>query len=152
MSVSNSQIFVVCFLLGTESGMQVQYLAFAAGAVLIVGVERPAHAMIVGLFALALIMALQFTPLKTGGLLTAGEMRFGYVVGISQACIIIFAVIYYAVQIADRAEAKAEREFDRSEKLLLNVLPAPIADRLKSKPTGIVADRYQEASVLFAEM
>lgn len=43
----------------------------------------------------------------------------------------------------------AERE--RSERLLLNVLPAPIAERLK-RESGIIADRCPEVSVLFAEL
>ena len=43
----------------------------------------------------------------------------------------------------------AERE--RSERLLLNVLPAPIAERLK-RESGIIADRCPEVSVLFADL
>jgi class 3 adenylate cyclase len=44
-----------------------------------------------------------------------------------------------------------ERERERSERLLLNVLPAPIAERLKTDPAPI-ADRFPEASVLFADL
>ena len=44
-----------------------------------------------------------------------------------------------------------ERERERSERLLLNVLPAPIAERLKTNPAPI-ADRFPEASVLFADL
>jgi adenylate cyclase len=43
----------------------------------------------------------------------------------------------------------AERE--RSERLLLNVLPAPIVERLK-RESGIIADRRPEVSVLFADL
>lgn len=42
-------------------------------------------------------------------------------------------------------------ERDRSEKLLLNILPAPIADRLKQKEHPI-ADAFEEATVLFADV
>jgi adenylate cyclase len=42
-------------------------------------------------------------------------------------------------------------ERERSERLLLNVLPASIARRLKRSP-GIVADRYEDVSVLFADL
>lgn len=42
-------------------------------------------------------------------------------------------------------------ERGRSEGLLLNVLPKPIADRLKREP-GIIADRYSEATILFADV
>ncbi len=44
-----------------------------------------------------------------------------------------------------------EEERARSERLLLNVLPAPVAERLKRDPAPI-ADRHPEASVLFADI
>jgi adenylate cyclase len=44
-----------------------------------------------------------------------------------------------------------EREHARSERLLLNVLPARVADRLKQRE-GIIADRFPEATVLFADI
>jgi class 3 adenylate cyclase len=46
---------------------------------------------------------------------------------------------------------EVERERERSEALLLNVLPASIAERLKSKPEAI-ADGFAEATVLFADI
>ncbi len=44
-----------------------------------------------------------------------------------------------------------EREQERSDQLLLNILPAPIAQRLKSNP-GTIADSFAEVSVLFADI
>ncbi|WP_116947155.1 adenylate/guanylate cyclase domain-containing protein [Jiangella endophytica] len=44
-----------------------------------------------------------------------------------------------------------DREHARSERLLLNVLPAPVAARLKRRD-GIIADRHAEATVLFADI
>ena len=46
-------------------------------------------------------------------------------------------------------QIQAERE--KSDRLLLNVLPAPIADRLKEGEETI-ADSFEEASVLFADL
>ena len=40
---------------------------------------------------------------------------------------------------------------ERSERLLTNVLPVPIADRLKSREE-VIADRFDTASVLFADI
>jgi adenylate cyclase len=45
-----------------------------------------------------------------------------------------------------------ETEYQRSESLLANMLPASIADRLKSPSTSIIADTYEDASVLFADI
>jgi class 3 adenylate cyclase len=44
-----------------------------------------------------------------------------------------------------------EEERERSERLLLNILPAAVADRLKAHP-GPLADAFEEASVLFADL
>ncbi|MBR30302.1 MAG: hypothetical protein CMN77_03250 [Spirochaetaceae bacterium] len=44
-----------------------------------------------------------------------------------------------------------EREQQKSDELLLNILPASIAERLKSGATNI-SDRVEEASVLFADL
>jgi len=44
-----------------------------------------------------------------------------------------------------------EREHERSERLLLNVLPAPVARRLK-RGEEVIADAYPEATVLFADI
>ena len=43
------------------------------------------------------------------------------------------------------------REHARAEGLLLSILPAPIARRLKRSP-GIIADAYEEATILFADV
>lgn len=42
-------------------------------------------------------------------------------------------------------------EKDKSDRLLLNVLPAAIADRLKAS-SGTIADGYPEASILFSDL
>ncbi len=48
-------------------------------------------------------------------------------------------------------DLQAEKE--KSERLLLNVLPKPIAQRLKSEPEqAVIADTFQEATVLFADI
>ncbi|MEE9524085.1 MAG: adenylate/guanylate cyclase domain-containing protein, partial [Thermodesulfovibrionales bacterium] len=58
---------------------------------------------------------------------------------------------YYIYKIYFRAEAKLEFERKRSEKLLHNILPVKIADRLKSDH-GTIADGFSECSVLFADI
>jgi adenylate cyclase len=51
-----------------------------------------------------------------------------------------------------RAEAAMELEYERSEALLANILPASIAERLKDPARNIIADKYEDASVLFADI
>ncbi len=50
-----------------------------------------------------------------------------------------------------RAEDEADRERQRAEQLLLNILPMTIAQRLR-RGEGLIADHYTEATVLFADI
>ncbi|MFT4940917.1 MAG: adenylate cyclase [Paraglaciecola sp.] len=50
-----------------------------------------------------------------------------------------------------RSRYKLLMEKQRSEDLLLNILPAPIAKRLKNKET-LIADHFEQASILFADI
>jgi adenylate cyclase len=45
-----------------------------------------------------------------------------------------------------------ESEYERSERLLTNILPATIAERLKDPSRTIIADKYDDASILFADI
>jgi adenylate cyclase len=45
-----------------------------------------------------------------------------------------------------------EAEYQRSESLLANILPASIAERLKNSAHNIIADKYDDASILFADI
>ncbi len=57
---------------------------------------------------------------------------------------IIFASMMYYVN-------AFQREHNKSEKLLLNILPSSIADRLKQKEE-IIADGFTEVTILFADI
>ncbi len=52
---------------------------------------------------------------------------------------------------ATNAEAALDAAHQESESLLRNILPDAIARRLKRHP-GVIGDRYEEASVLFADL
>ena len=50
-----------------------------------------------------------------------------------------------------QAQAALRRQQKQTERLLLNILPAAIADRLKQQP-GTIADEFAEVTVLFADI
>ena len=58
--------------------------------------------------------------------------------------IILFSSMMYYVN-------AFQREHDKSEKLLLNILPSSIADRLKQNEE-IIADHFGEVTILFADI
>ena len=144
--------FVICFLLGTDSGIQTHFLAYAAGTVLIFGVDDVTLPVLANVCALACIVALEIFAPADGGLLSEAVMLGGFIVAVTAPTVIISAIVFLAVREAGRAEAIAEFEYERSEALLTNVLPAVVADRLKSRAGEVIADRYDEASILFADM
>lgn len=57
---------------------------------------------------------------------------------------VVFLLLRYFVQETGKAQ-------DRSERLLLNILPRSIADRLKRDP-GTIAETHAEVTVLFADI
>ncbi|MDQ7858829.1 MAG: adenylate/guanylate cyclase domain-containing protein [Armatimonadota bacterium] len=67
-----------------------------------------------------------------------------FVMNIAGLASITYLVVRHFVREKERAQ-------ERSERLLLNVLPAPIAERLKRDPAAI-ADHYAEVTVLFADI
>jgi adenylate cyclase len=62
------------------------------------------------------------------------------------------AVVWYGLRQIASAEAAMEREYARSEALLANILPASIAERLKDGSGSLIADKYDDASILFADI
>ncbi len=62
-----------------------------------------------------------------------------------------FISLRFFVVERDKALAALQREQARSEGLLLNILPSPIADRLKAG-SQTIADGYAEATILFADL
>jgi len=69
-----------------------------------------------------------------------------------------YALLQYFVRARERAAAELTRqhralelEQAKSERLLLNVLPEPVAARLK-EDDGIIADEFPEVTVLFADL
>ena len=145
-------IFVVCWQVGTGTGMQMQYLAVAAATILFLGTESVGLIAVFAVAAVVLIIALEILVPRETGLVPATTMFGNFLLGVPATCAILFTVVYYAVREAARAEASAEHEFARSEALLKNILPASIVEALKQSSRATIAQRYDEASVLFADM
>jgi adenylate cyclase len=72
-------------------------------------------------------------------------------VNVVTAFTILAIMSYVYSEAARKAEAKLELEQQKSERLLLNILPASIAERLKEGP-GVIADHFESTTVLFADI
>ena len=64
---------------------------------------------------------------------------------------IFFTLLAMFAKQREEALTALQSEQQRSESLLLNILPATIAERLKGE-SGTIADQYKAASVLFADV
>jgi adenylate cyclase len=62
-----------------------------------------------------------------------------------------YVLLQYFVRARERALAELEIERAKSERLLLNVLPASVASRLKESDQ-VIADGFDSATVLFADI
>jgi adenylate cyclase len=151
-TVMYTYIFVVCRQIGTGSEMQIQYLAVAAATILFLGTESIALVALFGVVAVALIIVLEITVPRETGLVASATLFRNFLFGVTATCAVLFTVVFYAVREAARAEASAEHEFARSEALLKNILPVSVVEQLKEDNHATVAQRYDEASVLFADM
>ncbi|MEV0288684.1 adenylate/guanylate cyclase domain-containing protein [Kribbella sp. NPDC050820] len=100
------------------------------------------------LVALALVdsrLAPSLPALPTGFVVTFLVLNVGGVI------VSAYVMLGYFVEQRERAHRDLQAERERSERLLLNVLPEPIAERLKAEP-GVIAEHYDAVSVLFADI
>jgi adenylate cyclase len=74
-----------------------------------------------------------------------------FVMNLGAISIIIYLALRYFIKQRNEAYAALEVEQEKSNNLLLNVLPEEIAEILKVEK-GIIAERYDEASILFADL
>jgi adenylate cyclase len=74
-----------------------------------------------------------------------------FVLNLLGVCTTAYVLLQYFVRARERALAELEVERAKSERLLLNVLPASVASRLKESDR-VIADGFGAATVLFADI
>jgi adenylate cyclase len=139
-------------LTGTGVGIQFYFLLLVALTVLYLGPEQIAATTVSGAVAAALIIVVQLTVPADTGLLPWPLIVTGVLSNAVFSCGSLLLIVSYAFGEVARAETAAEREYERSERLLANILPRSIAARLKREGTDVIADRHDEASILFADL
>jgi adenylate cyclase len=73
------------------------------------------------------------------------------IANVTSAFTILAFMAYVYSEAARVAEAKLEIEREKSEKLLLNILPPSIAQRLKENEM-VIADHFESATVMFSDI
>ena len=143
---------VVTWSLGTGAGNQFYFLVAATVVVLVLGIEHIVLACGLVAIGAGIVIWLQLTVPADTGIQPPWSLTLGFIVSVIAAWVMVVATVWYSLRETERAEAAMEEEYDRSETLLANILPISIADRLKNPATTIIADRYDDASVLFADI
>jgi class 3 adenylate cyclase len=154
MVLVNLQIAAASFLAGQKVGFQVYFFIFPPVTLLLMPGKRdvvPRTALSVASAVLYLLV--EYHPAWQSGRLPLPEMAFAPMRAV--AALLTFGtlalVVFQFYGDTLRAERELAREHERSEGLLRNILPVPIAKRLKSDKHSI-ADGFAEVSVLFADL
>jgi adenylate cyclase len=145
-------MFTICWFVGTGSGLQFYFLVAACLVVLQLGVDRIFLASILAAIAAGMVITLQFLVPRDTGAQPGWALSLSFVVTTISACVMVVTTVWYAIREIVRAEAAMELEYERSEALLANILPSSVADRLKDPARNTIADKYDDASVLFADI
>jgi adenylate cyclase len=138
-------LFALVALLGRDSGIQLNLIIGAAAGFFILGTER----LVLGTGVILLCFALHVAGwfLFPVGIVPV-DRAFLDQLYLSSAVTVFGlsgAIAYYAFRLAERAEAETER-------LLRNILPGDIVERLRENPDEPIADAFGDASILFSDI
>jgi len=146
----------------TASGISLWALLAPIGAVLFIG----AHEALAWFFAYLFFTALSgFFDYYLADSLTSIQVKipiqtsvFFFALNFAAISTIVFLLLRYSSTEKQKAQARLEEahkllqiEQDRSERLLLNILPGPIAERLKHS-SQTIADGFADVSVMFVDI
>jgi len=150
--VSYFTITVLCVHVGTGSGLQFYYVVAAAIMLVVLGTDHIVLAATLSAVGAVTVIALEFLVPNDTGTQPPWSFKASFVLTVITAWILVIATIWFALREIRRAREAMEAEYERSEQLLTNILPATIADRLKDPSRTIIADKYDDASILFADI
>ncbi|WP_036302532.1 adenylate/guanylate cyclase domain-containing protein [Methylotenera sp. L2L1] len=134
-----------------SSGVAIWAILSPVGALMILGTRQstPWFLLFIGLAFLSWKMnnyfAINAMPIPSGVKDTF------FLMNITGTAAILYGVLRFFQAQKERIMHSLEIEQARSEKLLLNILPAPIAQRLKAHDMRI-ADHYESVTVMFADL
>ena len=144
---------VLCYLMGSQSGLNLGYFTGAVLGLMLLGTKRPLIlAVIIGpALVLGLVMPFVFPDPALSGV-TPNLQRFIFQSNVLTLLVITILALVLAVRQVEIAEDALKVEHARSEALLYNLLPTEIAARLKDAPDQTIADSLDHTAILFADI
>ncbi|HET7522945.1 MAG TPA: adenylate/guanylate cyclase domain-containing protein [Acidimicrobiales bacterium] len=134
-----------------SSGMILWAIFTPLVALALLGVRRSVGWLVAFCVEVVVLAALDPRLSQTPAALPTAFVVTFFVLNVIGTSLSSYVMLGYFVEQRERAHDALVAERARSERLLLNVLPAPIADRLKAGATGI-AEHYDDVSVCFADL
>ncbi|MEI8410907.1 MULTISPECIES: adenylate/guanylate cyclase domain-containing protein [unclassified Kribbella] len=134
-----------------SSGMILWAVVTPLVALAMLGLRRSVPWLAVCLVELVLLGLADARLAGSPAALPTGFVVTFLVLNIAGVMVSAYVMLGYFVEQRDRDPRELQLERERSERLLLNVLPGPIAERLKAEP-GVIAERHDAVSVLFADI
>jgi len=147
VTVIYSSIFYFVSYLGRNAGIQLNYIGASAVILVVCGQRYMRYAGTGVLIAATLHLVAWFKyPAPRPGLQIDNYFLANiYTFSVISIMVIIFIVVFYAFHLVRKAQAQTDA-------LLHNIMPGQIADRLKAAPDRTIADNYEHASVIFADL
>ena len=135
-----------------SSGMILWAIFTPLAALALIG-TRGSVPWLAAFFAELVVLALADARLaQSPAALPVGFVVTFFVLNVMGVTVSAYVMLAYFVEQRERAHRELQAERERSERLLLNVLPAPIAERLKSEPGVLIAEHHESVTVLFADI
>ncbi|MFB9982307.1 adenylate/guanylate cyclase domain-containing protein [Mesorhizobium kowhaii] len=160
-------VVLLALLSGRDSGAH--FFLISAGPVLplLLGTRRPILVAALTFVAISTFLVLEFTlptlvfpgrpwlPQIRNPFSESLDIGFDdsvFILSMFALEAILACTTFVAFRLAESAEASLQREYARSELLLQNLLPNPIATRLRERPDSVIADKFDSVTVLFADV
>jgi adenylate cyclase len=139
---------------GADAGFQYFLLAGPAILVMALGSRRIARVTLYFVILLVVFAIIELTfPRKTDLVVMSEAMtRTMFLLSIFASASFNLIAALYTFRKAEDYQAAFEAEHERSERLLLNLVPLSIAERLKHRPNEIIADTLPAVTILFADI
>ena len=150
--VSTVTLSTLTILIGTDGGLLFYFFVIAVSAPMIVGTERMVLPAALAVICTAAVCILHFTVPADTGRTVRWLLDGGFVVNAAAAAGLAVYIMALGVNQIRHAELALADQYDRSETLLDNILPRDVADRLKDPSPGEIADPFDDASILFADL
>ena len=144
--------FLLAVVLGgyVGSGGVVLWSLLGPIGAFLIGGQRGAVRWLVVYLALVVLVAVLAPYVTVENELPSAVILAFFVLNVGSVSAIAFGLLYYFTGENRRVLEMLRLEKDKSERLLLNVLPRQIADTLRDHDQTI-AERYDDVSILFAD-